>query len=598
MKLKNFLNAFFAFSLSVCLVACGGDNNDPDPAPKPDPTPTPTTGDPVLADLTESQINGTTINASTTVAGLIKDSKTGKGIKGIPVTDGYSYTVTDDNGVYQMARASKSRKVYYTTPAEYEVYLDSKYGLPCFFSPGTFTSSKKYRVDFTLTPLAAVEDDFTLIAIGDPQCSVADEARRYSNETIKDIVSVSGSYKNVYAVTLGDITFDSANLWSTMRASMSNVKAGGRTLPFFQCIGNHDHNSLMDDTGNDEDDDYRATLKYEETFGPTDYSFDRGKAHIIVMDDIMVTSKTTSSKYNEYTWEYNGGLTDTKMKWLNADLANVSDKGNKLVILCMHIPLRGGSNSGGANVNKDKHYTDILNALKPFKEAHVMIGHTHYPQNYIHTGYKAAGGQPIYEHVHQAACGAWWSCNSSVIGAPNGYNIYTVSGASIPDWVNKATGKEDTYQMRVYDGNQIYNGTKGFALNWYTANQTAGSKSITVKGNANFKGCFVAEIWDDDDTNWKVELWQNGNKVGDFKRVANGQSANVCVAAYYFNELGKNTTTWSSTTASHYWYCAAPGGKAPADVTGWEVRATQTIPTSGKTKTYTRNDMTKNYSEF
>ena len=307
MKLKNFLNAFFAFSLSVCLVACGGDNNDPDPAPKPDPTPTPTTGDPVLADLTESQINGTTINASTTVAGLIKDSKTGKGIKGIPVTDGYSYTVTDDNGVYQMARASKSRKVYYTTPAEYEVYLDSKYSLPCFFSPGTFSSSKKYRVDFTLTPLAAVEDDFTLIAMGDPQCSVADEARRYSNETIKDIVSVSGSYKNVYAVTLGDITFDSANLWSTMRASMSNVKAGGRTLPFFQCIGNHDHNSLMDDTGNDEDDDYRATLKYEETFGPTDYSFDRGKAHIIVMDDIMVTSKTTSSKYNEYTWEYNGG---------------------------------------------------------------------------------------------------------------------------------------------------------------------------------------------------------------------------------------------------------------------------------------------------
>ena len=119
MKLKNFLNAFFAFSLSVCLVACGGDNNDPDPAPKPDPTPTPTTGDPVLADLTESQINGTTINASTTVAGLIKDSKTGKGIKGVPVTDGSSYTVTDDNGVYQMARASKSRKVYYTTPAEY-----------------------------------------------------------------------------------------------------------------------------------------------------------------------------------------------------------------------------------------------------------------------------------------------------------------------------------------------------------------------------------------------------------------------------------------------------------------------------------------------
>ncbi|MGM9742260.1 MAG: calcineurin-like phosphoesterase C-terminal domain-containing protein [Candidatus Cryptobacteroides sp.] len=603
MNPKSFFRIISASALALVIAACSG-GADPDPVitpPTVDPDPDPSTGgyeDLVLNSLTEKEINGTAIKSASNLAGLIKDSKTGKGIKGVPVTDGYTYTQTDENGVYQMTRNPKARKVYYTTPAEYEIFLDSRRRQPCFFSTGIMASSKSYRVDFTLTPLAAAEEEFTLVAVGDPQCSVQGEALRYVNETIADITKTCASYQNVYAVTLGDIIFDSNNLWSTMQTSMSNVKSSGKYIPFFQCIGNHDHNSLAEDTADNDDDDYRATQKYVETFGPTDYSFDRGKAHIIVMDDIMVTSTKTSSKSNGKTWEYNGGISDAQMTWLTEDLSNVDDKGEKLVILCMHIPMRGGSSSGGSNINKTQHYADILKALTPFKEAHLFIGHTHYPQNYIHTGYKSAGGQPIYEHVHQAACGAWWSCNSSVIGAPNGYSIYSVKEAGIQDWVNKATGKEASYQMRIYDGNQIYTGSKKYALNWFTVNQTAGSAGITVKGNTNFKGCFVAEIWDDDDTNWKVELWQNGNKVGDFKRVANGQSANVCVAAYYFNELGKNTTTWSSTTASHYWYCAAPDGKAPADVTGWEVRATQTIPTSGKTKTYTRNDMTKNYSEF
>lgn len=49
------------------------------------------------------KINGTKISGNSTIAGVITDSKTGKGIEGIAVSDGYSYTRTDKHGVYQMA---------------------------------------------------------------------------------------------------------------------------------------------------------------------------------------------------------------------------------------------------------------------------------------------------------------------------------------------------------------------------------------------------------------------------------------------------------------------------------------------------------------
>lgn len=110
------------------------------------------------------------------------------------------------------------------------------------------------------------------------------------------------------------------------------------------------------------------------------------------------------------------------------------------------------------------------------------------------------------------------------------------------------------------------------------------------------KGAFVAAIWNDDDTNWKVEFFQDGKKVGDMKRVPS-KITDICVASYFFNKLNKNTTTWTTTTAQHYWYISAPGGD-PTKVKNWEVRATQTIPSSGQVNVYTCNSLQTDYSGF
>ena len=64
-------------------------------------------------DLVDTEINGTAILNSSDTAGLISNASTGAGIPGVAVSDGYQVVVTDANGVYQMQRDSRSRKIYW-----------------------------------------------------------------------------------------------------------------------------------------------------------------------------------------------------------------------------------------------------------------------------------------------------------------------------------------------------------------------------------------------------------------------------------------------------------------------------------------------------
>lgn len=561
-KISTFLAAGVVF---LAMTVCG--KKEPDPAPVPVPTP---------GENTESTVNGTAIREGNNLVGLIKDAKSGKGIPDVPVTDGYKFVKTDANGVYQMKAATYCRNVYYSLPAGYEVFTSSGApSKPVFFSTKRIDRNTVNRNDFVLTPRSNRDDKFTLLMIGDPQCKKDSDVQRWKSETIPDMQQLlsSGNYGETYAVTLGDITFDNTVQWPAMANSMSRVQIGSdRFLPFFNCIGNHDHDAA-------EQNDFNATKNFVNAFGPTDYSFNVGKAHVVVMDDVIVSASTGS------TWKYNGGFTTAQMNWLKQDLALVENKSDKLVIFCAHIPFRW---STGNN------YSAVLNLLAQFKEAHLMIGHTHYTQNWIHS-VKAAGGQNIYEHIHGAACGAWWSCNSNVTGGPNGYSIYQIEGNRIVNWVAKGTNTPLTEQLRVYDGNQVFFDGGRYPLVWNKASQKAGPAGIAVKGNAAFKGCFVAEVFNDDSANWTVELYRDGAKVGNFTRIPDGNSCNVAAAAFFFNLLNKNTGTWANYTASHYWYYK-PASADPAAETGWEVRATQTIPSGGKKNVYSCSTLTTDLS--
>lgn len=192
------------------------------------------------------------------------------------VSDGYGCVTTDANGVYQMERYKKARFVHYSTPAGYAVNTSAD-NYPLFYAEIVHKNIAD-RHDFVLTPLPAPESDFTLVCIADPQCATTAEISRYVNETIPDVEATVDGYKAkgtpVYGITLGDIVFDTPDLWSNMKESMAN-----RNLPIFQTIGNHDH--LQTETS---DDNARPILKRSR---PAQLFVQPRRVHIV--------SRTTSS---------------------------------------------------------------------------------------------------------------------------------------------------------------------------------------------------------------------------------------------------------------------------------------------------------------
>ena len=580
-KLKSFL---LTATLLLCGVACSGDDGNQTDNNNGGG------GQTNVEKITE--LNGTTISEKNNTFGIISDSVTGKGIEGVVVTDGTYVVTTDKNGVYQLPVNRWAKRVWFTIPAEYEVPVDPESGRPLFYSLSSISANRQNRNDWQLTPLAAVEDEFLLVAIGDPQCEVASEAERFRSETLIDIRATVGQQTAgvvnrhpAYAITLGDLTFDNVVLWPTMANLCSSVDlGGGKSVPIFNCIGNHDHEASLE-VQNDQE----AVERYIDNVGPTDYSFDRGKVHFVVMDNIVYTG--TDGFGESMTCTYDAGYSSSQVSWLEKDLEKVQNKAEKMVIISGHIPFRAGSNSGGSNVNKDKGYSEVLTLLTQFKEAHIFIGHTHYPENYYHTSYKTKNGQPIMEHIHGAACGGWWTSHTGVDGSPNGYSIYKVKGATLHNWVAKATGKNESFQMRVYDGNATY-GSK-YLYTWTTGG-VGGSSSIKTSGKADLANCFIATIWNDDATNWSVDLVVDG--VSHKMQRVHYNLADMCSTAFFFNEKGKNTTTWNK-GLKHFWYVKAPCG-TPSAEKNWAVRATQTIAGSGEVNVYTETAFTDSYGGF
>lgn len=569
MNRKYFLSFILTAGLLLSGAACSEKIN----------TETPDSGD------TVTEINGVPVAEGNNVAGLVYNPADGKGIPDIPVTDGYKYVRTDRNGVYQMKANRYSTILYLSVPSEYEIPLDTDLH-PSFYKAVSLSNKGAVRVDFSLKKRKIVSDEFTLIGLADPQCNEDEEVARFSKETVPDILASAGSrgQTEVYAITLGDITHDNIRYWPAMYKAMSNVKLpDGRCIPFFQTIGNHDFNASGSTVA-------EAEKMFLDTFGPHDYSVNIGRAHIVAMNDVQLKSS------NGKTWAYTAGFTKSQYNWLKDDLDQVENKEDRLLIFCVHIPFRNGATTGsGGVVNRDQYYAEVLSLFKDFQEVHILSGHRHYAQNWIHDSYKSANGNPYYEHVQAAACGAFWECNSNLDGAPNGYTIYSIKGNGIYDWTFKGTGLEEKdSQIRVYDGNQIYSGQNGIEYTWYNGGSSGGYNAL---GNPELKGCFVASVWDEDKYNWTVELYKDGVKAGDLKRISKENSlTNPWAASYFFNELNFKSGDFVSPT-SHYWYIPAPGG-SPSLETGWEIRATRTTPDSGVKKTYTCSRLTKDYAEF
>lgn len=346
----------------------------------------------VLA-LDGKQINGTVRSGN-------------KGVKEVVVSDGYSLVQTDRKGRFSLSIHPEATSVFISTPSGYafanEEGITRHYRLL-----STITANSE--LNFELTPLQQNDDEHRFIIWADPQVKNANDVKKMMTQSVPATRATVAADAGAlwHGVAVGDIVWDELQLFADYNKA---VKEMG--IPFFQCLGNHDMDFRK---GGDETSDDT----FQQTYGPTYYSFNRGQVHYVVMDNVRYLGRER---------DYDGWIQQHQLDWLQKDLAFVP--ADKLVVLCVHIPVHSGT--------KNK---DALYSLLQGRNVHIMSGHTHYNVN-------AISGN-IYEHNHGTVCGAWWTGPICEDGTPCGYGVYTVKGKEL-SWHYQSTGKDADYQMKLY----------------------------------------------------------------------------------------------------------------------------------------------------
>ena len=492
------------------------------------------------------------------VSGMVTHSSTGKGIEGVVVSDGYHCTVTDASGRYSLEADSLARTVSITVPAAYEIPLGGD-GAPAFFK--YIDSGER---NFVLTPRRKVADRFTLVAVADTHIKFDWNADRFHSECLPDLQRTFERHAkegNVLGIALGDQISDTPETAGIVKEGYTGFRISRKTVPFFYCIGNHDHLTK------DGEGQYAVTEHYIRNFGPVDYSFDIGQVHFVVMDDTQYRGvQRDGIKMDYYT-----GITDYQLAWLREDLALVRDKGRKAIVLCIHAPLSG----------RFSHKDEVKALLEQFADAHVLSGHEHNINNMWPS-------PKIWEHNIQALCGAWWHSNLSPSGCPLGYCVLTFDGPALASEYNKATTESADFQMRVYSGNDSYNGWTAYALG-------APKRFNTYSWPEHLKGHFVVRVWDGT-PDWEVKFIQGGverpmkqTEVKFFDAATAGYMVDMCGAPYGGSRVYKPML-------DTFWTIEAPCGD-PVQEKDWEVVAVHRMP-SGETRTYRSKVLMRDYLGF
>jgi hypothetical protein len=330
-----------------------------------------------------------------------------KPVKGVVVSDGYNVVITGENGKYEFEPDARATAVFISTPAGYAFKHEN--GVSRHYRLLKDVNTKR-PLNFDLVPLDKSDDEHQFIIWADPQVKNAKDVQKMMNESVPDVqkfVAAAGAGALLHGITVGDIVWDELQLFADYDKAVEKMG-----IPFFQCLGNHDmdYNKGGDEASDD---------TFQQTYGPTYYSFNRGKAHYIVMDDVRYLGKDR---------EYDGYISQNQLDWLKKDLAFVPK--DDLIILCLHIPVHNGV----------KNNTDLYPILEG-RNVHIMSGHTHYLNNVIK--------ENIYEHNHGTVCGAWWTGPICGDGTPCGYGVYKVKGTEL-SWHYQSTGEHADHQMKVF----------------------------------------------------------------------------------------------------------------------------------------------------
>lgn len=384
-------------------------------------------------------------DAGTTVYGIV--SSAGVGVENVVVSDGAEVTVTNEKGIYQLKSAKKWGYVFISVPSGYEV--PSVGVLPQFHRALKNSADVVERADFKLEKVDG-QDSYKIFMLGDMHLANRTGDLGQFAQFTSDLTDYMTRHKGekMYALTLGDMTWDL--YWYSnsyyFPQYLNTINSQIKNLQIFHTMGNHDNDFQTRS-------DYDAAVKYVDQICPTYYSFNIGKVHYVVMDDIDCSSYDGSTSRN-----YVKSLSAEQLDWLAKDLSYVAK--TTPVVVAMHAQVFYPTTSGF----KIDH--DPVNTLRLFDildgyTVRFVTGHTHKLFN-VTPDAPIVDGHNFREYNSGSVCASWWwsgnltpGIHIGTDGTPGGYGIWDVTGTDF-QCLYKSTGWPEEYQFRSYDLNNVH----------------------------------------------------------------------------------------------------------------------------------------------
>ena len=393
----------------------------------------------------------------------------GEAMQGVVVSDGRAIAITDTKGRYFINSDKRNGTVFVSIPSCTEVPCE--YGMPHFWEPlGTDATPEEHN--FTLT--ARENNEHAVIAISDVHlANVFDDQEQFDGIFMPRLREEVEKYRSrgipVYCINAGDSSYD--RYWFedmyTIDDFVATMKYNDFPVPMFPTMGNHDNDGS---TSFSAETDFNASARYRRAMGPTHYSFNIGKVHYIMLDNVVyLNSPGRIDSYEGITGrrDYEVYVTDDQLEWLRRDLETISDRSTPVVVT-MHVPTMTYKGKGivtkfkctatGAEA-KMKEFTAIF---KDFEQVHFITGHTH--KNLTCHGADDTSTYPdianIIDHNITGVCGCWWQTRAhaglslSTDSAPSGFEVFPVSGKSL-EWYFVSNDDGADHQFRVFDMNSV-----------------------------------------------------------------------------------------------------------------------------------------------
>ena len=516
-----------------------------------------------------------------TVCGCVEGND-GKKLRGVVVSDGVNCTATDAEGMYYLKASKDASYITVSTPSNYSAPVEK--ALPIYYKwLDAFEPQEDGRyigVDFKLNKIDNPEC-FTIFFSADPQprgrsagydnigyhsLDCVDDLMRDQRETAESI----SADRPVYGIVLGDVCHNNADLFPGYVESARN-----NGFPSYYVIGNHDHDLKI--AG-----DKASAVSFEKAFGPSNYSFNLGNLHIVVLDNMIVSEKPRTTNSDTALAD---GLRDDIYEWLKNDLSFVS-KDTPLMI-CAHSPMfmcMGAKMRSRGTITMDgqkfsSHYSDVDLLIKDYSKVYAWAGHTHTMYNYVDKN-----NPRVESHTLSRTTGELWTNEYTSSGTPRGYVILDYDygdvkwkfhpipyqsgdyqGSKAPDykWRNwnyvdgvakmKEDGSrlDDSYQMNVYPPG-TYNSNDGLVYVeifmwdelWKTPKfnfNGASQKMKRVNPSSNYVSYDYGQ--------WALQSWYKANNAtlngaSGYSASTSGSSA-VFTASVQSQAAGKNKGTVS-----------------------------------------------------